>query len=56
MSDTQYYTLVAIPLIGILMNGGLFMYLGSRIDRVIEKVGDIDSRVAVLEDRLKGRA
>jgi hypothetical protein len=40
-----------VPLAGILLNGALFMYLGGRIDRVIEKLSDLDSRVAVLEDR-----
>jgi hypothetical protein len=53
MSDTQYYTLIAVPLVGILMNGALFIYLGGRIDKVIEKVNDIDSRVAVLEVRMR---
>jgi hypothetical protein len=31
MSETQFYTLVAVPLVGILMNAGLFIYLGGRI-------------------------
>lgn len=53
MSETQYYTLIAIPLVGILMNSGLFIYLGSRIDKVIDKLNEVDSRVAVLEDRDK---
>lgn len=51
MNESQYYTLIAVPLVGILLNGALFMYLGGRIDRVIEKLGELDSRVAVLEDR-----
>jgi hypothetical protein len=33
------------------MNGGLYIYLGGRIDKLIEKFGDVDKRVAVLEDR-----
>jgi hypothetical protein len=53
MTETQFYTLVAIPLVGILMNGALFIYLGGRLDKLIEKVGEIDARVAVLEDRAK---
>lgn len=53
MTETQYYTLIAIPLVGILMNGALFIYLGGRIDKLIEVVNGIDSRVAVLEDRAK---
>lgn len=51
MNEAQYYTLIAVPLAGILLNGILFMALGGRIDKVIEKLGEIDSRVAVLEDR-----
>lgn len=51
MTDVQFYTLVAVPLVGILMNAGLFLYLAGRMDRLIEKVGELDSRVAVLEDR-----
>lgn len=51
MSETQYYTLIAVPLVGILMNAALFIYLGGRIDKLIDKFGELDSRVAVLEDR-----
>jgi hypothetical protein len=51
MNDMQYYTLVAVPLVGILMNAGLFIYLGGRMDKLIEKFNDLDKRVAVLEDR-----
>jgi hypothetical protein len=39
MTETQFYVLVAIPLLGILMNGGLFLYLGSRMDKLVEKSG-----------------
>lgn len=51
MTDTQYYITIAVPLLGILINGGLFIYLASKVDKVIEKLGEIDSRIAVLEDR-----
>lgn len=51
MNDAQYYTLIAVPLVGILMNGGLYIYLGSRIDALIRSVNEIDKRVAVLEER-----
>lgn len=51
MSETQYYTIIAVPLVGILMNAALFIYLGSRIDKLIEKFGEVDKRVAILEDR-----
>ena len=37
MTESQFYVLVALPLVGILLNGGLFIYLGGRIDRLIEK-------------------
>jgi len=51
MSETQFYVLCAIPLVGILLNGGLFIYLGGRVDGVIKQVGELAARVAVLEDR-----
>ena len=35
MSNSQYYTLIAVPLVGILMNAGLYIYLASRIDALI---------------------
>jgi hypothetical protein len=53
MSETQFYVLVAIPLVGLLMNGGLFIYLGGRLDTLVEKVAELDRRVAVLEDRAR---
>ena len=49
MSETQFYTLVTIPLVGILMNGGLFLYLAGRIDRLIEKLNELEQRVTRLE-------
>lgn len=52
MTETQFYVLVAIPLVGILMNGGLFLYLAGRLDKLVQQVGGLDSRVvAVLEVR-----
>lgn len=51
MSDTQFYVLVSVPLVGILLNGGLFIYIGSRVDSLIEIVGELQSSVTVLEDR-----
>lgn len=51
MSETQFYVLCAIPLVGILLNGGLFIYLGDRLDNLVKHVSDLSSRVAVLEDR-----
>jgi len=49
MTNEQFYVLAAIPLVGILMNAALFIYLGGRIDKLTEKVDDLDKRVAVLE-------
>ena len=40
MSEIQFYVLVTIPLVGILMNGGLFIYLGGRLDKLVEKVAE----------------
>jgi uncharacterized protein YoxC len=56
MTDAQYYTIIAVSLVGILMNGVLFVYLGSRMDKVIEHMNDIRERVAVLEQKVKGVA
>ena len=53
MTEHQYYTIIAIPLVGILMNAALFIYLGSRIDKLIEYVQEIDRKVAVLEQKTK---
>lgn len=55
MNDSQFYVLVAVPLVGILLNGGLFMYIGGRVDDLTKTVSELSSRVAVLEDR-RGRA
>jgi hypothetical protein len=38
MTDTQYYTLIAVPLIGILMNAALYICLAGRINRAIENL------------------
>jgi len=29
MTDTQFYVLAAVPLVGILLNGGSFIYSGA---------------------------
>ena len=52
MSESQYYVLVAIALVGILMQGGLFIYLGGRVDKVVEKMGEIDAHLAALDVRV----
>ena len=51
MSDSQFYTLVAVPLTGILLNGALFIYVGGRIDILTKAVSELQAKVAVLEDR-----
>jgi hypothetical protein len=51
MSETQFYVLVSVPLVGILLNGGLFIYLGGRFDSLVKQVGELASNVAVLDDR-----
>lgn len=56
------YILVGIPLVGILSNTALNVHLSSRmetrfasvetrLDLILGKISDLDSRVAVLEDR-----
>jgi hypothetical protein len=46
MSESQDYLLVAIGLVGYARR--LFIYLRCRVDGVIEKVAEIDSRSAVV--------
>ncbi|WP_180540746.1 hypothetical protein [Nevskia soli] len=56
MTGLQLYILVAIPLVGILANTALFVNLASRMDTrfdlVMRKFSELDTRVAVLEDRV----
>ena len=40
MSETQFYVLVSVPLVGILLSGGLFIFIGSRVDALIKIVGE----------------
>lgn len=70
MTDLQLYVLVAIPLVGILTNTGLFIHLNTtlnaRIDRLTErmeakfeiltgKVVEINNRLTRLEERIGAR-
>ena len=63
MTDLQLYILVAIPLVGILTNTGLFLHLSGRVDRLGERVHDdlqnmnkamtsLEIDVALLKDRV----
>ncbi len=67
MTDLQLYILVAIPLVGILANTGLFIHLNgsmnarflalearfdTRFDLLMSKVIEIDNRVVRVEERL----
>lgn len=62
MTDLQLYILVAIPLVGILANTGLFIHLSSRMDARLNLIqGDmrdlnktmsaLETDVALLKDR-----
>jgi hypothetical protein len=68
MSISQFYVAMAIPLVGILVNVGVFMtmflLLSKRMDRLedrvhscfdllIGKMGEMDTRLARLEERLE---
>jgi len=53
MPGTQFYVLVAIPLIGILLQSGLFMHLAHCIDKLAEAVAQLSTRAAVLEEHRK---
>lgn len=51
MSESQFYVLVSLALVGIMLNGGLFIYLGGRFDSLSKQVGELASKLAVPEDR-----
>ena len=58
MTDLQLYILVAIPLVGILANTGLFIHLSTRMDSLQRDMKDlfkalaaIETDVALLKDR-----
>jgi len=64
ITNAQFYFALGVPLVGILVNVVLFQTLSHRIDRLddrvhtghdmlIGKVGDMDTRLARLEERLK---
>jgi hypothetical protein len=66
MTEVQLYILVAIPLVGILANTGLFHHVSGRVDRLAErmdarfdmlmgKVVDVDSRLTRVEERMSIR-
>jgi hypothetical protein len=63
MTNAQFYFALSVPLVGILVNALLFSSLSHRIDRLedrvhtgyellIGKIGEIDVRLAKLEERL----
>lgn len=63
MSNAQFYFALSVPLVGILVNVVLISKLSHRVDRLedrtragydllIGKVGEVDSRLARLEERL----
>ena len=55
MPPDQFYVLVAIQLVGMLMKGGLFLYIASKLHALLETLGELDTRVARLEDRHPGQ-
>ena len=63
MTNAQFYFGLSVPLVGILVNVALIVMLNGRIsqlearvhtghDMLIGKVGEVDSRLARLEERL----
>ena len=66
MTDIELFILVAIPLVGILANTGLFLHVSAGVDRLAErmdgrfdvllsKVVEIDNRLTRVEERLDRR-
>jgi hypothetical protein len=63
MTEVQLYILVAIPLVGILANTGLFLHVSARFGRLAErmdarfdmlmgKVVDVGNRLTRVEERM----
>jgi hypothetical protein len=63
LTELQLYILVAIPLVGIFTNTGLFLHVSGRVDRLAErmdarfdmlmgKVVDVDNRLTRVEERM----
>jgi hypothetical protein len=50
MTDLQLYILVAIPLVGILANTGLFVHLSSRVDHLSDRMDNLAERMDVKFD------
>ena len=55
MTDLQLYILVAIPLVGILANTGLFLHVSGRVDRMGERVDRLGERMDARFDVLLGK-
>jgi len=55
MSNEQFYTLVAIPLLGILLNGLVFMSLNSRMSSVESQMLNSENTFTTRFDLLMGR-
>ena len=63
ITNAQFYFALSVPLVGILVNVVLFQTLSRRMDRLedrvhsghdllIGKIGELDTRLARLEERL----
>ena len=55
MTDLQFCVLVAIPLVGILANTGLFLHVSGRVDRMGERVDRLGERMDARFDVLPGK-
>jgi hypothetical protein len=51
MTESQYYTLLALAVAAIVMNALLFLYLTARAGRADLKIADLASRISALERR-----
>jgi len=49
MTDAQLDLLVALPILGIATNVGLFLYLAGRVDKLTDAVSTLSDRVTRLE-------
>jgi hypothetical protein len=55
MTDSQLYILVAIPLVGILANTGLFVHLSTRIEHLSDRMEGKFERIEAKFEVLTGK-
>ena len=52
MNNTQLFLMLLIPMLGILTNVALFMYLAGRVDKLTDTIAGHSERITGLEEPL----